>query len=87
MAYLVDSDIVIAFLAGDAATKQTVDPLFALGVSISIITYMEVLQGVVESVSPREAQDAFDDSLSGVPILPFSPEVARRCAELRRDLK
>jgi tRNA(fMet)-specific endonuclease VapC len=87
MAYLLDSDVVIPFLAGDAGTQQTVNPMFAIGVSISMVTYMEVLQGIVESANPKDAQDAFDDFLTGVPILPFSPEVARRCAELRRDLK
>src|SRR5262245_20628702 len=87
MAYLLDSDIVIAYFAGDFATKQIVDPLFASGASISMVTYMEVLQGTIESVSPKDAQDAFDDFLSGVPILPFSTEVARRCADRRSDLK
>jgi tRNA(fMet)-specific endonuclease VapC len=87
MAYLLDSDVVIPFLAGDAATLQVVDPLFAAGVSISMITYMEVLEGIVASADPKDAQDAFDDFLTGVPIVSFSAEVARRCAELRRDLK
>lgn len=87
MAYLLDSDVVIPFLAGDATTKQIVDPLRAAGVSISIITYMEVLEGIVASADPIGAQAGFDDFLAGVPVVFFSPEVAYRCAELRRDLK
>jgi predicted nucleic acid-binding protein len=87
MAYLLDSDVVIRYFAGDAPTRALVDPLFAHGASISMISYMEVLQGIIESADPRDGQDAFDDFLSGVPILPFSEDVARRCAALRRDLK
>lgn len=87
MAFLLDSDIVVPFLAGDAATKQVVDLLRSAGVSISIITYMEVLEGIVSSADPKGAQAGFDDFLTGIPVIPLSPEVARRCAELRRDLK
>ncbi len=51
-----------------------------------MITYMEALQGILDSVDPVAAQGAFDAFLTDVPILPFSVEVARRCAELRSDL-
>jgi predicted nucleic acid-binding protein len=87
MAYLLYTDIVIPVQAGDAVTKQLVRPLLPSGIAISIVTYMEALQGVVESADPVAAWMAFDTFLTDVPVLPFSIEVARRCAALRSDLK
>jgi tRNA(fMet)-specific endonuclease VapC len=87
MAYLLDSDIVISFQAGDAATKQHVEPLVPAGISISMVTYMEVWQGVLESADPVIAQTTFEAFLASAPVHPFSAEIARRCARLRSDLK
>ncbi|HEY7033534.1 MAG TPA: type II toxin-antitoxin system VapC family toxin [Thermomicrobiales bacterium] len=87
MAYLLDSDIVIPVQANDAATIQLVESLVAGGISISMVTYMEVWQGVLESADPTAARIALDRFLVLVPVHPFSHAVARRCAELRGQLK
>ena len=52
-----------------------------------MITDMEVVDGIVQSADQQVAHDAFDDLLATVPFVPLSREVARRCAELHRDLK
>jgi predicted nucleic acid-binding protein len=87
MTYLLDSDIVIPVQAGDAATKHLVGSLMSTGVSMSMVTYMEVWQGVLESPNPAAARLALDVFIVDVPVLPFSAELARRCAELRSLLK
>jgi predicted nucleic acid-binding protein len=57
------------------------------GISISILSYLEAYQGVIESLDPDVARVKFDAFLRGVPVLPVSPEIARRCAEIRSLLK
>ena len=52
-----------------------------------MVTFMDVTQGILDSVDPATAQAEFDAFLADVPILPFSSAVASRCAALRRDLK
>lgn len=69
MAYLLDSDTVIPVQAGDAATKQIVETLVPTGFSISMVTYMEVWQGVLESADPVVAQTEFEAFLVDVPVL------------------
>lgn len=86
MAYLLDSNLVIPYLADDPATVPLVDRLAPQGAAISVITYMEAYQGTLRSSDPRRAQERFDRFLAVVPIVPLSPAVARRCAELREDL-
>lgn len=41
----------------------------------------------MRSSKPQEAQTKFQAFVETVPILPFSPAVARRCAHLREDLR
>src|SRR4051812_13469985 len=87
MSYLLDSDIVIDVLNGfDSAIRQ-VNLLLPSGVSISIITYIEVYQGVLEEESPQSEIDRFTEFIAAVRVLPLSEEVARRCAVIRIDLK
>jgi predicted nucleic acid-binding protein len=87
VAYLLDSNLVIPYLADDPATVPLVERLAFDGIAISIITYMEVYQGTLRSPDPARAQDQFESFLAGVPMLPFSPAVARRRAGLRDELK
>jgi predicted nucleic acid-binding protein len=63
------------------------DRLAADGIAISMVTYMEVLQGRIRSPNPEEARAKLDAFLAAVPVLPFSPEVAQRCAQLRETLR
>lgn len=48
---------------------------------------MEVLQGVERSPNPDEARSKLQSFLAAVPILPLSPAVAQRCAQLRETLR
>lgn len=87
MAYLLDSDVVIDQLGADPATQRLLDRLADHGLLISMVTYMEVYQGTLVNPDPRAAQAQLDEFLSGVPIVPFSQAVARRCARLRTQLQ
>lgn len=87
MPYLIDTDWVIDHLANVPGALQLLDRLASEGIAISIITYMEVYQGVERSPDPKEAQTKLQAFLESVPILPLSPAVARRCARLREALK
>jgi tRNA(fMet)-specific endonuclease VapC len=87
MAYLIDSDLVIDHLADDPAARQLLDRLAPDGLTISMITYLEVYQGTLVSPDPEQAQAKLDAFLAAVPIVPFSAAVARRCARLRTELQ
>jgi predicted nucleic acid-binding protein len=48
---------------------------------------MEAYQGVLQSPHPGTARKHFEAFLKTVPVLPFSPSVAKRCAKLRETLQ
>jgi tRNA(fMet)-specific endonuclease VapC len=87
VAYLLDSNLVIPYLADDPGTAPLVERLVPEGIAISIITYMEVYQGTLRSPDPERAEEQFERFLAVVPTLPLSPAIARRCARLREELK
>src|SRR5437016_6214812 len=87
MPYLIDSDIVIDHLANVPDITHLLESLALEGIAISIITYMETYQGVLRSPQREIADTQFQAFLETVPILPFSMNGARRCAQLRESLK
>jgi tRNA(fMet)-specific endonuclease VapC len=87
MAYLIDSDWVIDHLSEVEEAVELLSHLVADGIAISIITYMEVYQGILRSPNKEQARAQFEAFLDAVPILPFSLALARRCAQLRQTLK
>jgi tRNA(fMet)-specific endonuclease VapC len=87
MAYLIDSDWVIDHLSDVQEAVELLDALADENLAISIITYMEVYQGVARSPDPNEAEQKFEAFLTGVFVLPLSLTIARRCAKLRNHLK
>lgn len=87
MPYLIDSDIVIDHLANVKSATTLLDHLAGDGIAISIITYMEAYQGVLRSPRQVQANMQFEAFLETVPILPFSPACAKRCAQLRETLQ
>jgi tRNA(fMet)-specific endonuclease VapC len=87
MPYLIDSDWVIDHLDDVPQAVELLDQLAADGIAISMITYMEVFQGLLRSPNPQEAQAKLDRFLDAVPVLPFLPAVAQRCASLRETLR
>ena len=87
MPYLIDSDWVIDYLGGRPEALRLLETLSDEGVAVSILTYMEIYQGVIRSTQLEAVQDKLQAFLDAVPIIPVSPAVARRCARLREDLR
>lgn len=67
MAYLLDSDVVIAHLKDDEEALALIDRLSEDLVSISVITYMEAYQGVIRSPDLDNANQKFNAFMTRVP--------------------
>ena len=87
MAFLLDSDVVIDYLGGDATTQMLFRSLTPTGIAIGAITYMEVFQGILEAPDPAAARRDLVASLEGIPVFVVDRPVAERCARIRLDLK
>jgi len=87
MHYLLDTNWVIFGLINDRAAVDLIDTLMGDGVAVSMVTYMEAYQGTLRETTSEAERAAFARFFATVPILPFSAPVARRCAELRHQLK
>ncbi len=87
MPYLLDTDILRYYLDDVDEAVTLVTELIPDGVALSIITYLELYQGTLQTPDPTQAQDRLATLLETLPLLPLSPAVARRCAHLREALK
>jgi len=87
MRYLVDSNWVIDNLLNTQDAVDLLETLATDGFAVSIFTYMEAYQGTLRGQATAEMQRAFEQFFGTVPVLPFSPAVARRCAYLRQTLR
>lgn len=87
MHYLLDTTWVIFGLINERAAVDLIDTLMADGVAVSMVTSMEAYQGTLRETTSEAERAAFARFFATVPILPFSAPVARRCAELRHQLK
>ena len=87
MPYLIDTDHVVDQLHDQPPVVRLLSRPAQDGIAISIVTYMEAFEGVVREADPEEARSKFERFLVGVPVLPFSDEVAQTCARLRHELR
>src|SRR5919199_3176277 len=87
MGYLIDTDWVVDHLAGDEEANRLLSRLSEEGIAISIITYIEIYQGVLRSPTPKEAEQKLQAFIDTVSVLSISPAVARRCAPIRETLR
>jgi predicted nucleic acid-binding protein len=83
MAHLLDSDTLIDYFANAPDIVALIDSLIPTGIAVSIITYMELYQGVLRGTADAAQLQAFIET---VPPLPISVAVAQRCAQLRETL-
>ncbi|MBX3069310.1 MAG: type II toxin-antitoxin system VapC family toxin [Thermomicrobiales bacterium] len=86
MRYLIDSDILVSYLEGAREAIQLVDGLVPLGVSLSIVTYMETYQGVLRASNPALSERRHATITARMGVLPFTETTARTCARLRHQL-
>ena len=87
MPYLLDSDWVIDHLAGRADAVKLVGHLWSSGISISLLTYLEVYEGVIGGRDPRRAELVFAEFIGGIEVIAVSRAIARRTAAVRIDLR
>ena len=85
--FLLDSDITIDFEGGVPSTRMLVEPLLADGAAISVISFMEVYQGLLRLPESEPAKAGLGEFLEGVDVLPVTLDIARRCAEIRAELQ
>lgn len=90
MRYLLDTNIIILSLKGDAATirllvtlaQQSSEPFF-----VSAVTQMEVWEGMYDAPDPQAAEQQYQAFFDEAALLPFDSDVAKRGAKLRHDLR
>lgn len=83
---LLDSDVIIDSLAGLPASVELLLDLSATGLAISVITFLEAYEGVARSPNSR-ARAQFESFIAGIPVIPLAVAEARRCSEIREDLR
>lgn len=86
MAFLVDSDVIIDYLAGGDEALSLLRLLAASGIAISTITYLEAYEGVVRA-GTREASERFGAFVASIEVIPLGVPEAIRCAQLREQLR
>jgi predicted nucleic acid-binding protein len=85
MTYLIDSDVMSSYLDAEPDVLL-VNGLIPAGITISAVTYMETMHGVLRKPDPVEGMRIFERGISTIRILPFDEAVAARCARIRHDL-
>jgi tRNA(fMet)-specific endonuclease VapC len=87
MSNLLDTNIVIYHLSNVAAANALVDGLFDAGVAISVISYVEVLEGISRSAEPEHAHVRFQTLIVQIPVIDFGRREADELVRIRQALR
>jgi tRNA(fMet)-specific endonuclease VapC len=87
MTYLIDTDWVIDFLKGDPAATALLRSFPPKSIGISIITFVEIYEGILTSADPKQSERIFRSFLRNVKVLPLNRNVAKRTAAVRAHLR
>lgn len=86
--HLVDSDWLLDYLRNNGAALRVLRPLIQQGsVSISVITYAEVREGILGGQARDAGFAALRDFTQGSTVLDIDREIADVFAQLRLDLR
>lgn len=85
--YLLDTDIVIYHLNGQARTQRFLLRLMSAPVLMSSVTYMEVEEGIPVSPDAAATAQLWQELLETIVLLPFGEAEAHRSAGNRRELR
>ncbi len=85
--YLVDSDWIVDYLSGTREAKELLDALVQLGIAMSIISRIEIEEGVLGSMHPEQDRDSFEKFLGISETIYVEQRIASRTARLRVDLR
>ena len=87
MKYLVDSDYVADYLGAHAPTIQLLSSFAKDDLSISLITYGEIYEGIHFGRDPHKTTDVFQRFLRSVTILPLTQAIMQQFAHIRGELR
>ncbi|HVC82759.1 MAG TPA: type II toxin-antitoxin system VapC family toxin [Chloroflexota bacterium] len=87
MKYLIDTDWVIDHIQGDSTATALIASLTPDGIAISIITFLEIYEGIYTSADPKQTERLVRVFIQTVPVLPLSRTVAKRTALVRSELR
>jgi tRNA(fMet)-specific endonuclease VapC len=85
--YLVDSDVLIDYLAGRGDTVTLLQRLEPSGLGLSIISYAEVYEGIYRGRDPKATERRFREALRRMSVLALSQRIGRQGARIRGDLR
>lgn len=86
MKYLLDSDILIDFLGGNDDIRPAIERFAADGVAISVVSYLEALQGFYRTDDLEGSIADFSHRLGYIAVIGVNVNVAQVCARIRYDL-
>jgi len=81
MTYLADTDLIADYLNGQSAAITVLNDLLRTGLTISVVTYGEIYDGIYGGRDPRQAERTFRRFLRSVRVLPLTQAIMR---ELRQ---
>ena len=87
MSSLLDSDWIISFLNGRNDAVSMVRRLADHGIAVSIISYGEVLEGLLSATSTDDRRAELDELMTTVDVVAPDLDVARQYAEIRVQLR
>src|SRR5437868_2040948 len=87
MSYLIDTDVVAAYLKGRQAEAALLGSLAQQGLAISLITYGEIYDGIYNGRDPQASAAIFRRFLRGVDVLPLTKIIMQRFARIRGQLR
>lgn len=87
MNYLVDTDQVVDYLKGKPKAVELLINLLDKGLSISIITYGEIYEGIYFGQDSKTTQRGFLQFLRGVNVLPLNRTAMKEFARIRGKLR
>src|SRR5437764_8655400 len=87
MKYLVDSDYVADYLGARPSAIQLLSSFAKDDLSISLITYGEIYEGIHFGRDPQKTKEVFHLFLHSVAILPLSQPIMRQFARIRGELR
>src|SRR5947209_14873791 len=86
MKYLVDSDYVADYLGAHAHAIQLLSSFAKDDLSISLITYGEIYEGIHFGRDPQKTKEVFRLFFRSVAILPLSQPIMQHFARIRGEL-
>lgn len=87
MSHLLDTDWLVDFLDGSTPAIALVAALIGDGLAISVVTYMEIREGLLGGREFARLDEAFEHFLSGVSVLEVDKAVADETAAIRLALR